>query len=74
MSDRAPACRDPVLHFDALRLFALREGGRIEEILATENEGEMLIRAPAHVHSAHAAPLLLERSLQPTPSPLCELA
>ena len=46
---------DPVLHFNALRLVALREGGRIEEIAATENErtGE---------------------SLQPTPSPLCELA
>jgi hypothetical protein len=36
---------------------ALREGDRIEETLATENEGKVLIRAraPAHVHSAHAA-------------------
>ena len=55
MSDRAPAYRDPVLHFDALRLVALREVGRIEETLATENKREILIRAPAHVHSAHAA-------------------
>ena len=31
MSDRSPAYRDPVLHFDALRLVALREGGMIEE-------------------------------------------
>ena len=41
------------MHFDALRLVALREGGRIDDTLATENE-KMLIRAPAHVHPAHA--------------------
>ena len=34
----------------------LREGDRTEESFATENEGEMLIRAPAHVHPAHATP------------------
>ena len=28
MSGRVPAYRDPVLHFDALRLAALREGVR----------------------------------------------
>ena len=55
MSDRAPAYRGPVLHFDALRLVALREGSRIEEPIATGHESEMLIRAPAHVHPAHAA-------------------
>ena len=55
MSDRAPPYRDPALHFDALRLVALREGGRIEETLSTGNEREMLICAPAHVHSAHTA-------------------
>ena len=54
MSDRAPAYRGPVLHFDALRLAALREGDRIEGALATENE-KIRILAPAHVHSAHAA-------------------
>jgi hypothetical protein len=54
MSGRAPAYRDPALHFDALRLAALREGDRIEEALATENE-KMLIHASAHVHPAHAA-------------------
>ena len=37
----------PVFHFDALRLIALREGDRIEETLATENEGTVLIRALA---------------------------
>ena len=42
MSNRAPAYRDPVLYFDALRLFALREGDMIEETLATENEGKCL--------------------------------
>ena len=30
MSDRAPAYRDPALHFDALRLVALSEGDRID--------------------------------------------
>ena len=43
------------MHFDALRLVALREGDRLEGALATESEREMLIRAPAHVHSAPAA-------------------
>ena len=70
--DRAPAYRDPVLHFDALRLVALREGDRIEETLATENEREML-----YVHlRTYTQPTQLfaaEESLQPTPSPLCEL-
>ena len=55
MRNRAPAYRGPVLHFDALRLLALREGDRIEVCFATENEKYMPIRAPAHVHSAHAA-------------------
>ena len=53
MSFRAPTYRDPALHFGALRLIALHEGCRLEETLATENEREVLIRAPAHVHSAH---------------------
>jgi hypothetical protein len=59
MRDRAPVYRNLVSGFDALRNIALREGDMIEENLATENGGEMLIRAPAHidshVHSAHAA-------------------
>ena len=41
MSDRTPVYRDPVLHFDALHLAALREGGRTNETLATENEKEI---------------------------------
>ena len=45
MRDRAPAYRGPELHFDALRLVALREGDKIEETLARENEREVLIRA-----------------------------
>ena len=70
MSGRAPAYRDPLLHFDALRLVALREGDRIEEILATENEREMLIRAPAHVHSALSlrSSSLLEKAGSPLPA------
>ena len=55
MGDRAPAYRNSVLNFDALRLVALCEGGRIEETIATENEREIPIRVHAHVHSAHAA-------------------
>ena len=50
MRDRAPAYRDPVLHFHGLRLIALREGGRTEEASGTENEREMPIRAPEHPH------------------------
>ena len=39
MSGRVPAYRGPALRFDALRLaVVLREGGRIEENPATENE------------------------------------
>ena len=73
MSDRAPAYRDPVLHFDALQLVVLREGGRIEETLATENEGKCLC---AHLRAYTQPTQLLADvvSLQPTPSPLCELA
>ena len=48
MRDRAPASRCPALHFDALRLVALREGGRIEGTLATENERK------AHAQQARA--------------------
>ena len=68
MRDRAPAYSDPVLHFDALRLVALREGGRIEETVATENEREMLIRALAHVHSAHAARCRWSTGFSPLPA------
>ena len=50
----APVYRESLLYFDALRLVALRKGDGIEEALATESEREFLIRAPAHVHSAHA--------------------
>ena len=46
MRGRLPTYRDPALHFDALRLVALRERGRTEGTLATENErGKCL-----HVH------------------------
>ena len=56
MGGRTPAYRDPSLYFGALRLVALRDGGMLEETLATENEREVLIRASEHVHSAHTAP------------------
>ena len=45
------------MHFDALRLAALREGGGTEETPAAENEGQIIIRAPAHVHSKGGAGL-----------------
>ena len=55
MHDRASAYRGPALHFDALRLVALREEDMTEEALAIESKKEMPIRAPAHVDLAHAA-------------------
>ena len=73
MSNRAPAYWDLALHFDALRLVALREGKGIEETLATESERKFLY---AHLR-ANTQPTQLfatGASLQPTPSPLCELA
>ena len=73
MSDRSLAYRDPALHFDALRLVALREGGRTGEALATENE-----RKSSYAHlRTYTQPTQLcaaGGSYQPTPSPLCELA
>ena len=70
----APPYRDPVLHFHAPRLVALRGGDKNEETPTTENEREMLMRrACARILSPRSF-LLLEHSLQPTPSPLCGLA
>ena len=73
MGDRAPAYRGPVFHFDALRPVALREGGRILEAFATEDEGKCLY---AHLRTCtQPTPLFAAgASLQLTPSPLCELA
>ena len=51
MSNRTPTYRDPALHFDALRLAALREGGRIEEALATENKKNPYTRTCARTLS-----------------------
>ena len=51
----APPNRDPVLHFHALRLIALRGGDRNEETPTTENEREMLMhRACARALSPHS--------------------
>ena len=72
-SDRAPAYWDPVLHFDVLRLAVLHEGDRIEESLATEERENAYARTCALTPSPRSS-LLLEYSLQPTDSPLCELA
>ena len=55
MRDRAPAYRDLLLHFGAVRLVALREGDMNEGALGTENESEVLKRAPAHVEPARSA-------------------
>ena len=73
MSDRAPAYRDPVLHFDALRLVELREGGSIEETLATENERKILF-SQLRTYNQPTQLFAAGESLQPNPSPLCELA
>ena len=75
MRGKAPAYRDPAVHFDALRLVTLREAGRIEETHATENEREMLMRrACARTPSPRSYFLLLEHRMHSAPSPLCGLA
>ena len=68
MRNRVPAHRDPVLRFGALRFVALREGGRIEETIATENGKEMLVRVPAHVQPAHAALCCWSTAYSPLPA------
>ena len=69
MSDRAPAYRDPLLHFDALRLVALCEGDWIKDAPATENEGKCLC---AHLRTCTQPAQLFAAGaiLQFTPSPL----
>ena len=59
MSGRVPAYRGPVLHFDALRLVALRESGRIEETSHREQEKNDYSRTCALALSSRS-PLLLE--------------
>ena len=72
MSDGAPVYHDPVLHFNALRLAALRDVD-IEETLATWNKKKCL-----HAHLRTCTQRMQRfsagASLQPTPSPLCEMA
>ena len=55
MSNRAPTYQDPALHFDALRLVALREGGRTEETIAIENERKFLSAHLCMYTQPHAA-------------------
>ena len=64
---------DPALHFEALRLAALREGGRNEEPLQQRTRGEILY---AHLGTCTQPTQLFAAGagMQPTPSPLCELA
>ena len=57
------------LRFGALRLIALREGDKIKETLATENEREILVRAPVHVDSAHASLCCRSTACSPLPAP-----
>ena len=73
MRDISPAYRVPPLQIDALNLVALREGDMIEEALATENEGKCL-HAHLRTYTQPTQLLAYEASLQPAPSPLCELA
>ena len=72
MSDRAPAYRDPVLHFGALRLVALREEDRIEES-SQQKTREKCLYAHLRTYTQPTQLLAAEASFQPTPSPLCEL-
>ena len=55
------------MHFDALRLVALREGERIEEALATENEKNAYARTCARTPSPRSS-LLLGRAFSPLPA------
>ena len=70
----APPYRDPALHFHAPRLIALRRGDRNEETPKTENKREVLMRRACARALSPRSFLLLEHSMQPTPSPLCGLA
>ena len=68
MIGRAPAHREPALHFDALRLVALREEGMIKETLAAENEGKCLyahLRTYTQPMQLFAAEAQLEAHSQP---------
>ena len=69
-----PPYQDPVLHFHAPRLIALRRGDKTEETPTTENEREVPMRRACARTLSPRSFLLLENSLQPTPSPLCGLA
>ena len=69
-----PPYRDPVLHFHAPRLIALRGGDRDEETSKTEKKDDFLMRRARARALSPRSFLLLEHSLQPTPSPLCGLA
>jgi len=69
ISDRAVAYRGPLLHFIALRILKLHEGGRTEETLATENEGKCLhanLHACTLAHAAHSCWGKLAAHTQPT--------
>jgi hypothetical protein len=72
MSDRAPAYRDPVLHFDALRLVALREGGRSRK---PSQQGSREGCLYAHLCTCTQPTQLFAAgaSLHPSPSLLCDL-
>ena len=52
------------MHFDGLRLVALREGGMNEETIETENERKSYTRTCAHTLSPRGF-LLLEHTMQP---------
>ena len=68
MRGRVAAYPDPVLHFDALRPAALREGGGIKEALATENERKIVnTRTCARTLSPRSF-LLLGKASSPLPA------
>ena len=69
-----PPYRDPVLHFRAPRFIALREKDRKGETQTAKNKREMVMRRAGARTLSPRSFLLLEHSLQPTPSPHCGMA
>ena len=68
MIGRAPAYRDHVLYFDALRLVALREEDRNEEALRNRERGRSVYTRICVRTLSPNSSLLLEKAFSPLPA------